>query len=199
MFNPFISMFRRCRLSILPPLFPSLRPPFSSPSSMAARYFSKDPEFDNSSLTQSTTGSSKATFPEGCDYEHWFVLMEPPKGYPLRDEIIDVYIQTLAMALGSSVEAAKESIYSVSTKYYYAFGCRVPEKLTCKIRSLPNVRWVLPDSYLNANENDYGGEPFVDGKAVPYEEKYHAVWLWDQNEVRHKNQKHFSNGRKKGK
>ncbi|KAF9615073.1 hypothetical protein IFM89_021644 [Coptis chinensis] len=42
--------------------------------------------------------------------------------------------------------------------------------------ALPNVRWVLPDSHIDAVENDYGGEPFVNGKAVPYEEKYHADW-----------------------
>lgn len=33
-----------------------------------------------------------------------------------------------------SEEAAKKSIYSVSTKYYYAFSCKVPENLTHKIK-----------------------------------------------------------------
>ena len=35
-----------------------------------------------------------------------------------------------------SEEEAKKSIYSVSTKYYYAFGCRVHEHLTYKIRCI---------------------------------------------------------------
>ncbi|KAL5583660.1 hypothetical protein UlMin_016102 [Ulmus minor] len=70
---------------------------------------------------------------EGCDYEHWFVVMEPPKGYPLRDEIVNGYITTLAIALGSE-EEAKKSIYSVSTKYYYAFGCKIHENLTLEIK-----------------------------------------------------------------
>lgn len=33
-----------------------------------------------------------------------------------------------------SEEDAKKSIYSVSTKYYYAFGCKVPEDFAYKIR-----------------------------------------------------------------
>ncbi|KAL5583652.1 hypothetical protein UlMin_016094 [Ulmus minor] len=113
---------------------------------------------------------------EGCDYEHWLVVMEPPKGYPLRDEIVNGYITTLSIALGSE-EEAKKSIYSVSTKYYYAFGCKIPENLTLDIKCLPNVRWILPDSYLCHDENDYGGEPFVDGAVLPYDEKYHTHWI----------------------
>lgn len=88
-----------------------------------------------------------------------------------------------------SEEDAKKSIYSVSTKYYYAFGCKVPEDFAYKIRcnivtffhqvylslivvfllkveidktvfrfaALPNVKWVLPDSYLCHGESGYGG------------------------------------------
>lgn len=33
-----------------------------------------------------------------------------------------------------SEEDAKKSIYSVSTKYYYAFGCKFPEDFAYKIR-----------------------------------------------------------------
>ncbi|CAN6935175.1 unnamed protein product [Brassica oleracea] len=115
---------------------------------------------------------------EGCDYKHWLVLMKPPKGYPPRNDIVQGFVKTLSMALGSE-EEAKRSIYSVSTKYYYAFGCRVHEPLTYKIRSLPDVRWVLPDSYVVDGDSGYGGEPFVDGEVVPYDEKYHADWLRD--------------------
>ncbi|XP_057440483.1 multiple organellar RNA editing factor 8, chloroplastic/mitochondrial-like [Lotus japonicus] len=42
---------------------------------------------------------------------------------------------------------------------------------------LPEVRWVLPDSYLNVKEKDYGGEPFINGEAVPYDPKYHEEWV----------------------
>lgn len=37
---------------------------------------------------------------EGCDFEHWLVVMEPPEGNPTREEIIDSYIKTLAMVVG---------------------------------------------------------------------------------------------------
>ncbi|XP_058107772.1 multiple organellar RNA editing factor 8, chloroplastic/mitochondrial-like [Magnolia sinica] len=113
---------------------------------------------------------------EGCDFEHWLIVMEPPEGNPTRDEIIDSYIKTLAQVLGSE-EEAKKSIYSVSTRHYFAFGCLVSEELSYKIKPLPRVRWVLPDSYLDVKNKDYGGEPFIDGKAVPYDPKYHEEWV----------------------
>ena len=37
---------------------------------------------------------------DGCDFEHWLVVMEKPEGDPTRDEIIDSYIKTLAMVIG---------------------------------------------------------------------------------------------------
>ncbi|KAA8540239.1 hypothetical protein F0562_024198 [Nyssa sinensis] len=138
----------------------------------------------NSTPTQGSELTRVATLVNGCDYHHWLVVMEPPNGYPLRHEIVHQYIKTLTVALGSE-EEAKKSIYSVSTKYYYAFGCRIPENVTQKIKSLPHVRWVLPDSYLcprPSGKDEYGGEPFVDGEVVPYNEMYHADWLRDQND-----------------
>ncbi|XP_074334997.1 uncharacterized protein LOC141672327 isoform X1 [Apium graveolens] len=68
-------------------------------------------------------------------------------------------------------------IYSVSTKYYYAFGALVSEELSYKLKELPHVRWVLPDSYLDVKNKDYGGEPFINGQAVPYDPKYHEEWV----------------------
>ncbi|XP_057474127.1 multiple organellar RNA editing factor 7, mitochondrial [Actinidia eriantha] len=155
----------------------------------------------DSAVTDSAQPTELIRVVDGCDYEHWLVVTEPPNGYPQRSEIAHRYIQTLAMALGSEDEA-KKSIYSVSTKYYYAFGCKIPENLTHKIKSLPDVRWVLPDAYLSHchEHNDYGGEPFVEGDVVPYDEKYHADWLRDnmgdqcQNRTRSRRSR-----RKKGK
>lgn len=37
---------------------------------------------------------------DGCDFEHWLVVMEKPEGDPTRDEIIDSYIKTLAQIVG---------------------------------------------------------------------------------------------------
>ncbi|XP_051147861.1 multiple organellar RNA editing factor 7, mitochondrial-like [Andrographis paniculata] len=121
----------------------------------------------------------------GADDKHWLVVMHPPDDCPRREEIIQRYVATLAMVLGSET-AATDSIYSVSTKYYYAFGCKIIPQMTDKIKLLPHVKWVLPDSYLPPKESGYGGEPFVNGQAVPYEEKYHADWLRENPE------KHFT-------
>ncbi|KAL6644460.1 hypothetical protein ACP70R_016068 [Stipagrostis hirtigluma subsp. patula] len=118
---------------------------------------------------------------DGCDFEHWLVVMEPPPGDAAnpdvtRDEIIDSYIKTLAQVVGSE-EEARQKIYSVSTRHYFAFGALVSEELSYKLKELPKVRWVLPDSYLDVKNKDYGGEPFINGEAVPYDPKYHEEWV----------------------
>jgi hypothetical protein len=113
---------------------------------------------------------------EGCDYEHWLIVMEPPEGSPTRDEIIDSYIKTLSQVVGSE-EEARMKIYSVSTKHYFAFGCLISEELSYKLKPMENVRWVLPDSYLDPRTKSYGGEPFINGQAVPYDPKYHEDWV----------------------
>ncbi|KAI3759785.1 hypothetical protein L6452_07842 [Arctium lappa] len=59
--------------------------------------------------------------------------MDPPIGYPLRNQIVQRYIQTLASALDSE-EEANSSMYSVSTKYYYVFGCKIDEKVVHRIK-----------------------------------------------------------------
>ncbi|XP_047047942.1 multiple organellar RNA editing factor 8, chloroplastic/mitochondrial-like [Lolium rigidum] len=118
---------------------------------------------------------------DGCDFEHWLVVMDPPPGNPAnpdvpREEIIDTYIKTLAQIVGSE-EEARMKIYSVSTRHYFAFGALVSEELSYKLKELPKVRWVLPDSYLDVKNKDYGGEPFIDGQAVAYDPKYHEEWV----------------------
>ncbi|CAA0808701.1 Multiple organellar RNA editing factor 8-chloroplastic/mitochondrial [Striga hermonthica] len=125
---------------------------------------------------------------DGCDFEHWLVIMEAPDENTTRDEIIDSYIKTLAMVLGSE-EEARMKIYSVSTKCYFAFGALVSEELSLKIKELPRVRWVLPDSYLDVQKKDYGGEPFIDGQAVPYDPKYHAEWLRNNSRANERNRR----------
>jgi len=37
---------------------------------------------------------------DGCDFEHWPVVMWKPDGDPSRDEIIDGYIKTFAEIIG---------------------------------------------------------------------------------------------------
>ncbi|XP_047332914.1 multiple organellar RNA editing factor 8, chloroplastic/mitochondrial [Impatiens glandulifera] len=125
---------------------------------------------------------------DGCDFEHWLVVMEKPEGDPTRDEIIDSYIKTLSMVVGSE-DDARMKIYSVSTRHYFAFGALVPEELSYKIKELPKVRWVLPDSYLDVRNKDYGGEPFIDGQAVPYDPKYHEEWVRNNARANERNRR----------
>ncbi|CAI9295045.1 unnamed protein product [Lactuca saligna] len=125
---------------------------------------------------------------DGCDFEHWLVVVEKPEGEPTRDEIIDSYINTLAKVVGSYDEA-RMKIYSVSTRCYYAFGALVSEEVSYKIKELPGVRWVLPDSYLDVKNKDYGGEPFIDGKAVPYDPKYHEEWIRNNARANERNRR----------
>ncbi|KGN53590.1 hypothetical protein Csa_015258 [Cucumis sativus] len=47
----------------------------------------------------------------------------------------------------------------------------------CCTEQLPKVRWVLPDSYLDVKNKDYGGGPFINGQAAPYDSKYHEEWI----------------------
>ncbi|KZV49431.1 hypothetical protein F511_37461 [Dorcoceras hygrometricum] len=103
-------------------------------------------------------------------------------------EIIDGYIKTLAMLVGSE-EEARMKIYSVSTRHYFAFGALVSEELSYKLKELPKVRWVLPDSYLDVRNKDYGGEPFINGQAVPYDPKYHEEWVRNNARANERNRR----------
>ncbi|KAF5751158.1 hypothetical protein HS088_TW02G00168 [Tripterygium wilfordii] len=167
-------------------------------SSASSRWFSEGSATTDFPVTRLSELPRVPKLVEGCDYEHWLVVMEAPRGYPFRDEIVSGYIKTLAMALGSE-EEAKKSIYSVSTKYYYAFGCKVRENLTDKIKYLPNVKWVLPDSYLCYGEDSYGGEPFIDGEVVAYDDKYHVDWVRDEKDDKFKSTTHSRKARRRRK
>lgn len=118
-------------------------------------------------------------FFDGCDFEHWLVVMRQPAGNPSRDQIIHRYIKTLAKVVGSEEEARKR-IYSVSTRHYYAFGALVSEDLHQRLADLEGVMFVLPDSYVDMKTRDYGGEPFINGQAVPYDPKYHEEFVRNQ-------------------
>ncbi|XWS14122.1 hypothetical protein CRYUN_Cryun36dG0096200 [Craigia yunnanensis] len=103
---------------------------------------------------------------DGCDYEHWLIVLEFPEDpKPSEEEMIDAYVKTLASVVGSE-EEAKKRIYSVCTTRYTGFGALISEELSYKVKGLPRVVWVLPDSYLDVPNKDYGGDLFVDGKVI---------------------------------
>ncbi|CAI8611667.1 unnamed protein product [Vicia faba] len=104
---------------------------------------------------------------DGCDFEHWLVVMEKHEGDPTRDEIIDGYTKTLAQVIGG--------------RHYFAFGALVYEELSYKLKELPKVRWVLSNSYLNVKEKDYG--------VVPYDPKYHEEWVRNNTRANERNKR----------
>ncbi|KAJ4809079.1 multiple organellar RNA editing factor [Rhynchospora pubera] len=104
---------------------------------------------------------------DGCDYEHWLVVMDFPTqpAPPSEQEMLDAYVKTLAAVVGSE-EEAKKKIYSVCTTTYTGFGALISEELSYKVKGLPGVLWVLPDSYLDVPNKDYGGDLFIDGRVI---------------------------------
>ncbi|ESQ30093.1 hypothetical protein EUTSA_v10012347mg, partial [Eutrema salsugineum] len=143
----------------------------------AGLFSARDLSTPATSPSLNDTNPTSSSLVAGCDFEHWLVVMEAPQGNLTRDEIIDSYVKTLAQVVGSTEEEARMKIYSVSHRCYFAFGALVSEDLSNKIKDLPNVKCVLPDSYLDVENKDYGGEPFINGKAVPYDPKYHEEWI----------------------
>ncbi|KAK1355827.1 multiple organellar RNA editing factor 2, chloroplastic-like [Heracleum sosnowskyi] len=102
----------------------------------------------------------------GCDYEHWLIVMDKPGGEGAsKEEMIRCYIETLAKVLGSEDEA-KKKIYNVSCERYFGFGCEIDEETSNKLEGLPGVLFVLPDSYVDAENKDYGAELLVNGEIV---------------------------------
>ncbi|GER29667.1 plastid developmental protein DAG [Striga asiatica] len=102
----------------------------------------------------------------GCDYEHWLIVMDKPGGEgATKQQMIDCYIQTLAKVVGSE-EEAKKKIYNVSCERYFGFGCEIDEDTSNKLEGLPGVLFVLPDSYVDAENKDYGAELLVNGEIV---------------------------------
>ncbi|KAL6130382.1 hypothetical protein ACLB2K_068762 [Fragaria x ananassa] len=94
----------------------------------------------------------------GCDYEHFLIVMDKPGGEgATKQEMINCYIQTAAKVLGSE-EEAKKKIYNVSCERYFGFGVNIDEETANKLEGLPGVLFVLPDSYVDAENQDYGGK-----------------------------------------
>ncbi|KAK4775746.1 hypothetical protein SAY87_023707 [Trapa incisa] len=102
----------------------------------------------------------------GCDYEHWLIVMDKPGGEgATKQQMIDAYLQTAAKVVGSE-EEAKKKIYNVSCERYFGFGIQVDEETSNKFEGLPDVLFVLPDSYVDPEYQDYGAELFVNGEIV---------------------------------
>ncbi|CAJ2628104.1 multiple organellar RNA editing factor 2, chloroplastic-like [Trifolium pratense] len=130
----------------------------------------------DSTYSPLNSGSSPSNFNErppndmaplfpGCDYNHWLIVMDGGGEGVTKQQMIDSYVQTLAKVLGSE-EEAKKKIYNVSCERYYGFGCEIDEETSNKLEGLPGVLFVLPDSYVDPEYQDYGAELYVNGEIV---------------------------------
>lgn len=88
---------------------------------------------------------------------------DPP---PTREEMIETYLQTLAKVVGS-YEEAKKKMYACSTTTYQGFQCLVSEEESEKFKGLPGVVFVLPDSYIDPVNKEYGGDKYENGVITP--------------------------------
>ncbi|GAU24382.1 hypothetical protein TSUD_390910 [Trifolium subterraneum] len=105
---------------------------------------------------------------EGCDYNHWLFVMDFPRdNKPPPEEMIRIYEETCAKGLNISVEEAKKKIYACSTTTYTGFQAVVTEEESKKFEGLPGVIFVLPDSYIDPVNKQYGGDQYIDGTIIP--------------------------------
>nr|ACJ85878.1 unknown [Medicago truncatula] len=119
----------------------------------------------NTSFSDRPPAEMAPLFP-GCDYNHWLIIIDKPGGEgATKQQMIDCYVKTLAQVLGSE-EEAKKKIYNVSCERYFGFGRELDEETSNKLEGIPGVLFVLPDSYVDPEHQDYGAELFVNGEIV---------------------------------
>ncbi|GMJ09683.1 hypothetical protein HRI_004637500 [Hibiscus trionum] len=101
---------------------------------------------------------------EGCDYNHWLIVVDFPKdNKPPPEEMVRTYENICAQGLGISVEEAKKRIYACSTSTYEGFQVLMSEEESEKFNDIPGVVFVLPDSYIDPANKEYGGDKYENG------------------------------------
>ncbi|KAK7412031.1 hypothetical protein VNO78_03477 [Psophocarpus tetragonolobus] len=134
--------------------------------------------FRSSSISLLSVRSSQSNIPdeigpdtilfEGCDYNHWLFVMDFPKdNKPSPQEMVRVYEETCAKGLNISLEEAKKKIYACSTTTYTGFQAVMTEEESKKFEGLPGVIFVLPDSYIDPVNKQYGGDQYINGTIIP--------------------------------
>uniref|UniRef100_A0A7N1A2C0 MORF/ORRM1/DAG-like MORF domain-containing protein n=1 Tax=Kalanchoe fedtschenkoi TaxID=63787 RepID=A0A7N1A2C0_KALFE len=94
--------------------------------------------------------------------------MEFPKDpKPTPEEMVETYVQTCAMGLNISVEEAKKKIYACSTTTYQGFQAVMTEAESEQFQNLPGVVFILPDSYIDPVNKEYGGDTYINGTIIP--------------------------------
>ncbi|XP_027930994.1 multiple organellar RNA editing factor 1, mitochondrial [Vigna unguiculata] len=160
-------------------------PSFSAPVRCAVSWNCHSPKgvvqsrsFRSSSTSLLSVRSSQSNIPdeigpdtilfEGCDYNHWLFVMDFPRDkLPPPEEMVRVYEETCAKGLNISVEEAKKKIYACSTTTYTGFQAVMTEEESKKFEGLPGVIFVLPDSYIDPVNKQYGGDQYINGTIIP--------------------------------
>ncbi|KAH7532339.1 hypothetical protein FEM48_Zijuj04G0009300 [Ziziphus jujuba var. spinosa] len=83
------------------------------------------------------------------------------------EEMVCMYEETCAKGLDISVEEAKKKIYACSTTTYVGFQALMTEEESKKFHELPGVVFVLPDSYVDPQNKEYGGDKYINGTIIP--------------------------------
>ncbi|CAN1804848.1 Multiple organellar RNA editing factor 1, mitochondrial [Linum perenne] len=102
---------------------------------------------------------------EGCDFNHWLITVDFPKDpAPSPEEMVATYERICAQGLGISIEEAKQKMYACSTTTYQGFQAIMTEEQSEKFKDVPGVVFVLPDSYIDPINKEYGGKALVPWK-----------------------------------
>ncbi|KAF2285881.1 hypothetical protein GH714_008670 [Hevea brasiliensis] len=152
------------RLLLPPPFRVNSRTSLPACSLSITRAAANDGDY---SLKRSSSNEQTETIMlPGCDYNHWLIVMEFPNDpAPTREQMIGTYLNILATVLGS-MEEAKRNMSAFSTNTYTGFQCTVSEETSEKFKGLPGVLWMLPDSYIDVKNKDYGGDNYINGEII---------------------------------
>ncbi|XP_050209801.1 multiple organellar RNA editing factor 1, mitochondrial [Mercurialis annua] len=101
---------------------------------------------------------------EGCDFNHWLITVDFPKDpAPTPQEMVATYERICAEGLRISIEEAKTKIYACSTTTYQGFQAVMTEEESEKFKDINGVVFVLPDSYIDPQNKQYGGDLYENG------------------------------------
>ncbi|PRQ35769.1 hypothetical protein RchiOBHm_Chr5g0083551 [Rosa chinensis] len=128
-----------------PAVVQSLQFRFQSRSFRSSSFSSARPPYGSNNQNDEI-GPDTILF-EGCDYNHWLIVMDFPRdNKPSPEEMVRTYEETCARGLNISVEEAKKKIYACSTTTYTGFQVLMTEEESEKFNGVPGVIFVFPDS-----------------------------------------------------
>ncbi|WCJ18379.1 Multiple organellar RNA editing factor 1 mitochondrial [Euphorbia peplus] len=105
---------------------------------------------------------------EGCDFNHWLITVDFPKNpLPTPEEMVSTYERICAQGLNISIEEAKTKIYACSTTTYQGFQAIMTEEESERFKDVPGVVFILPDSYIDPQNKQYGGDKYENGVITP--------------------------------